>query len=267
MSDGTRLSKVYALTDGLDFIPAALGRTIDEKRRSLRQLQPDFEPQLYNPAAGRMRLVLRAREQKPAEIKLALIEQVESTARGVFPEARTTGLYVLIARLITSLLGDQVNSFALASLGIVAAMTLAFRNLWIGLASLVPNIFPITIVIGGMGWLDIPVNIGTAMIACVSMGLTVDSSIHYLAGYRRARELGHDHAAAIRDTHAGVGRALVFANVALVSGFTVLVLSNFIPLIYFGVLVSLAMLGGLLGNLVLLPLMLRWVPLKVSVPA
>jgi predicted RND superfamily exporter protein len=264
MSDGTKLSKVYALTDGLDFIPAALGRTIDEKRQALKQLQPDFEPQLYNPAAGRMRLVLRAREQKPAEIKLALIERVETTSRRAFPDARTTGLYVLIARLITSLLGDQVLSFAISAAGIVAAMTIAYRNLWIGLASLAPNIFPITIVIGGMGWLDVPVNIGTAMIACVSMGLTVDSSIHYFEGYRRARELGLDHAAAIRDTHAGVGRALVFANVALVSGFTVLVLSNFIPLIYFGVLVSLAMLGGLLGNLVLLPLLLRWVPLRIA---
>jgi predicted RND superfamily exporter protein len=61
-----------------------------------------------------------------------------------------------------------------------------------------------------------------------------------------------------------VGRALVFANVALVAGFSALSVSNFIPLIYFGVLVSLAMVGGLVGNLVLLPLLLRWVPLKIA---
>ncbi len=63
---------------------------------------------------------------------------------------------------------------------------------------------------------------------------------------------------ALRDTHQGVGRALVFANVALIVGFSVLTLSHFIPLIYFGILVSVAMLGGLTGNLVLLPLLLRW---------
>jgi len=129
---------------------------------------------------------------------------------------------------------------------------------------LVPNTFPILIVIGGMGWVGVPVNIGTAMIASVSMGLTVDSSIHYLVGYRRARSAGLDHYAAIHHTHAGVGKALVFASVALVLGFTVLSLSNFIPLIYFGVLVSVAMLGGLLGDLVLLPLLLYWVPVPTN---
>jgi predicted RND superfamily exporter protein len=264
MPDGTRLSKVYALTDGLDFIPPALGGSIEQRRAALLQIQPDFESRLYNPEARRMRLYLRAREQKPAEIKLALIAKVEQTAREVFPEARATGLYVLIANLITSLLGDQLTSFLVSATGIVICMTIAFRNFWIGLASLLPNVFPILVLIGGMGWLDVPVNIGTAMIASVSMGLTIDTSIHYIAGYRRAREHGMDHAAAIRETHAGVGRALVFANVALVAGFSALSVSNFIPLIYFGVLVSLAMVGGLAGNLVLLPLLLRWVPLKIA---
>ncbi|MGE0378404.1 MAG: hypothetical protein AB7Q45_23605, partial [Planctomycetaceae bacterium] len=112
----------------------------------------------------------------------------------------------------------------------------------------------------------VPVNIGTAMIASVSMGLTVDSSIHYLAGYRRSRSAGLDHFAAIHETHQGIGRSLVFANVALVLGFTVLALSNFIPLIYFGVLVSIAMLGGLLGDLVLLPLLMYWIPVPHDRP-
>jgi predicted RND superfamily exporter protein len=127
-------------------------------------------------------------------------------------------------------------------------------------------VIPILLVVGGMGWFGIPINLGTAMIASVSMGLTIDSSIHYLVDYRRARELGMDHAEATRDTHAGVGRSLVFSNVALMIGFSVLCLSNFIPLIYFGILVSFAMLGGLLGNLVLLPLLLKWVPLRYKQP-
>ena len=262
MDDGTKLTKVYALTDGLDFIPLRMGETIALRRRALRDIQPGFEDQLYNSSAGRMRLVLRAQEQKPAEIKLALIAEVEQTAQEMFPEARATGLYVMIAKLITSLLADQLKSFTLAAIGIVTCMTLAFRNVWIGVASLLPNVFPILMVIGGMGWLGVPINIGTAMIACVSMGLTVDSSIHYLSGYRRARRSGLDHVAAVRATHSGVGRAVVFANVALIIGFSVLALSNFVPLIYFGVLVSLAMLGGMLGNLVLLPVLLRWVPMR-----
>jgi uncharacterized protein len=91
------------------------------------------------------------------------------------------------------------------------------------------------------------------------MGLTIDSSIHYLAGYRRSRRAGATVAEALRRTHQDTGLALVWANVALVLGFSVLTLSHFIPLVYFGVLVSVAMIGGLIGNLILLPLLIRWV--------
>ncbi|MFO1093510.1 MAG: hypothetical protein U0992_09385 [Planctomycetaceae bacterium] len=264
MPDGTKLSKVYALTDGLDFIPKSMAKRSTRSRAALRQIQPDYELQLYNPVEKRMRLFLRAREQKPAEIKLGLIEEVQRRAQKVFPESSVTGLYVLIARMISSLLGDQLQSFLVGAMGITLAMGIAFRGFWIGVASLIPNVIPILLVVGCLGWFGLPINLGTAMIASVSMGLTIDSSIHYLVDYRRARELGMDHEHAVRDTHQGVGLALLFSNLALMVGFVVLCLSNFIPLIYFGVLVSLAMLGGLIGNLVLLPLLLKWVPLRIG---
>ena len=128
----------------------------------------------------------------------------------------------------------------------------------IALMSLIPNLFPNILVIGLMGWIGLPVNIATAMIACVSMGLTVDASIIYIDGYRRARASGLRVHAALHETHRGVGRALVYSTVALMAGFSVLSLSHFIPLVYFGLLVSLAMLGGLIGNLVFLPLLIGW---------
>jgi predicted RND superfamily exporter protein len=138
-------------------------------------------------------------------------------------------------------------------------MSVAFRSLRIGLISLIPNIFPILLVIGTMGWIGLPVNIATAMIASVSLGLTVDSSVHYITSYHAARRRGASVSNALEATNQGVGLALVFANVALVAGFSVLTLSHFIPLVYFGILVSVSMLGGLFGNLVLLPLLLRMV--------
>jgi predicted RND superfamily exporter protein len=260
MSDGTGPTKVISLADGIDFIPRIAARSFGQKREVLQTLKPEFEESLYNPELGRMRITIRALEQQPAATKLKLIERAEQIAQQEFPEAKATGLYVLLAHLIESLLGDQLTSFSLAAAIILVMMTIAFRSVAVGFVMLVPNTFPILLVIGGMGWLGVPVNIGTAMIASVSMGLTVDSSIHYLAGYRRARSTGLDHFGAIHATHEGIGRSLVFANVALVAGFTVLALSNFIPLVYFGVLVSVSMLGGLLGGLVLLPLLLYWIP-------
>jgi predicted RND superfamily exporter protein len=123
--------------------------------------------------------------------------------------------------------------------------------------ALVPNALPILVVMGAMGWLGLKINMGAAMIAAVSLGLSVDSSIHYLTSFQRARRAGksvHDSLTEVQQT---VGRAVVFSTLALIVGFAVLTTSDFVPTIYFGTLVSLAMLGGLAGNLVILPVLLK----------
>ncbi|MDY0169076.1 MAG: MMPL family transporter [Thermoguttaceae bacterium] len=256
-----RLTKVLSLTDGLDLVPRQMlfhTTTLAERLAILAQIQPEAVSTFYNAEAGRMRIMLRSLEQQPAEAKQRLIAGVERLAAEEFSGPRVTGLFVLLTFLIESLLSDQVQSFVLAAGGIGAMMAVAFRSVRIGLALLVPNVVPIVLVIGTMGWIGLPINIATAMIASVSMGLTIDCSIHYLFGYRRARAAGLSRFDALRATHENVGLALVFANLALIIGFSVLTLSHFIPLIHFGVLVSVAMFGGLAGNLVLLPLLLRW---------
>lgn len=264
------ITRVVALTDGLDAVPRRLFPRLEERMQMLQELQPEFLPSLYNAAAGRMRIVLRAREQQQSATKLALIARVEEVARkwqrGELAPAlqkkgdiQTSGLYVLLAFLIDNLLKDQLVSFLLAAMGIVLMMSVAFRSLLIGLLMLLPNIFPIVLVVGGIGWLSIPVNIATAMIASVSMGLTVDFSIHYLFGYFRGRQAGLSPPQALKNTLHNVGRALVFSNLALIVGFSVLTLSHFIPLVYFGILVSFAMFGGLMGSLIFLPLILLWI--------
>lgn len=272
LPDGSQLTKVLALTDGLALVPrmpeersGGLIRvprfhdaSLDEQRQLLALLQPEMEPSLYNQEQGRMRIVLRALEMQPAEVKLKLIAQVEETARKHYPEAKTTGLYVLLAYLITTLLGDQLVSFLISTVGVTLCMWIAFRSWRVALISLAPNILPNLLVIGGMGWTGLPINIGTAMISSVAMGLTVDSTILYLYAYDRARQTGSNHLEALRAANGGAGLALTLANIALVIGFSALALSNFVPLAYFGVLVSIAMLGGLICNLVLLPVLLHW---------
>ncbi len=256
-----RLTKIASLNDAVDLVPRRmLFRTLslEDRLAILAQLQPEAITTFYNAESGRMRIMLRSLEQQPAGVKRALIAGVEQRAREAFPESRVTGLFVLLTFLIESLLGDQLQSFLLAAGGIGIMMAVAFRSVRIGLALLIPNVLPIVLVIGAMGWIGLPVNIATAMIASVSMGLTIDSSIHYLAGYRRARAAGLPLVDALRATHENVGLALVFANLALIIGFSVLTLSHFIPLIHFGILVSVAMFGGLAGNLILLPLLLRY---------
>lgn len=274
LSDGTKLTKVISLTDGLELVPRvpldASGRlfpvvrrfrpaTLDEKREFLSVLQPEMEPSLYRSDLRRMRIMLRSREQQPADVKLQLIDKVEELSRSYFPDAEATGLYVLLANLISSLLDDQLVSFSAAAFGVMVTMSLAFRSFKLGLISMIPNVLPILLLIGTMGWLNIPLNIGTAMIASVSMGLTVDSTIHYLANYLRQRKTGVAHLPAAESAHGSVGLALVLANLALVAGFSALTLSNFVPLADFGLLVSVAMIGGLVSNIFIMPVLLKLV--------
>lgn len=266
--ESPQLTKIISLTDALDPMPSIprFSRTVEDRLNLLAKFEPEVISNLYNPDPdgdprtpdGRMRIVLRGIERQSAETKEALIAAVLQTAQAEFPGAKATGPFVLLAELISSLLDDQLNSFGLAVAGIGLMMAIVFRSLRVGLISLVPNIVPIVLVVGSMGWLGLPVNIGTAMIACVSMGLTIDFSIHFIAGYSRGRAQGLSVDEALAGTQQQVGLALVFSTLALVAGFSVLTLSHFIPLVHFGVLVSAAMLGGLAGNLVLLPGLLRW---------
>ena len=269
------LTKVLSLVDSLDAaqsdpVLAAADLPAEVRAQALSAAMPHFIAALRSTAPdenrlGRLRIMLRAHERQPAEQKRRLIEEVTRLAREEFPpsgesaEAEVTGFFVLLTNLIESMLRDQWTTFAAATVGIFVMMLVAFRSLKLALIALVPNAMPVFVVMGLLGWLDLRINMGAAMIAAVSMGLSVDSSIHYLASFRRARHAGKGVGDALAEVQQSVGQAVIFSTLALIVGFSVLVTSQFVPTIYFGALVSLAMLGGLLGNLIVLPLLLTWV--------
>ena len=269
------LTKVLSLVDSLDAaqsdpVLAAADLPAEVRAQALAAAMPHFiaalrSRELDEHGQGRLRIMLRAHERQPAEQKRRLIEEVTRLAREEFPPggrsagAEVTGFFVLLTGLIESMLRDQWTTFAAATGGIFAMMLVSFRSLKLALIALVPNAMPVFVVMGLLGWLDLRINMGAAMIAAVSMGLSVDSSIHYLASFRQARRAGQSVADALGQVQQSVGQAVIFSTLALIVGFSVLVTSQFVPTIYFGALVSLAMLGGLVGNLVVLPLLLSWV--------
>ncbi|HWB09850.1 MAG TPA: MMPL family transporter [Pirellulales bacterium] len=258
------LTKVLSAVDALDVVP--LGKAL-----AARQLEPTLAATartvpIVQALYGRdpltdnrlyLRIMLRAKERQPSQQKQALVEQVRRISREVFPEAEVTGFFVLLTKLIESTTRDQWLTFGVASAAIFAMMLAAFRSLPVALVTLIPNALPILIVTGLMGWLRLRINMGAAMIASVSMGLAVDSSIHYITAYRRHREDGLSTGESLHLVHQSVGRAMVFSTLALIVGFSALALSRFVPTIYFGVLVGLTMFGGLVGNLLILPLLLK----------
>jgi len=126
-----------------------------------------------------------------------------------------------------------------------------------GLISMIPNLFPILLILGLMGWTGITLNIVTIMISSIALGMAVDDTIHYLARFRKEREITDDITTAMRQTMLHTGRAIVFTSLILTGGFWVICLSSFRPNIYLGLLTSAAMISALLGDLLLLPICLQ----------
>jgi predicted RND superfamily exporter protein len=272
--DALGLTKVLSLADGvraaspvdLSSVRNSLVRRtmVSTAVRTMQSRMPDFFSALYaedpgEPGKHFLRIMLRSRERQSADEKVALIESVERICRRHFQEAAVTGYFVLLTRLVDSVVHDQWLAFLVASAAIGMMMLAALQSFRLALAALVPNALPIAMVTGLMGWLGVKINMGAAMIAAVSMGLSVDSSIHYLSAIRRSLRAGKTRDEALLEAQENVGRAMVFSTVALVIGFISLVTSEFVPTIYFGALVSLCMIGGLAGNLVILPLLLKFV--------
>jgi hypothetical protein len=226
----------------------------------LRGQQPQLAATLVgrDPADGSqwLRVMLRARERQPADVKRSVIEQVRGIVAEEAPDGEVTGFFVLLAQLVERILADQWSTFAIAAVGMLALLTAAFRSPLLAVVALLPNALPIVVVLGLLGWLGVRANMGTAMIAAVSLGLSIDSSIHYIAAFLRRRGDGHACAAALETAHQTAGRAMVFSTLALVVGFLALTTSGFIPTVSFGWLSCLALLGGLAGNLVVLPVLL-----------
>lgn len=276
-SDGSStepaLTKVISLADAIHAAEADpfLVKLSPELRASgMAAAMPNFVAALRTPGPDEqgqrwLRIMVRSRERIGAEEKKRVIADVLNLTNAAFPGTggepvpMVTGYHVLMTTLVDSLLRDQWAMFLLSCAGIALLMLVAFRSPTLALISLIPNAMPVLLVTGLMGWLGVRVNMGAAMIAAVSMGLSVDSSIHYITAFRRAIRQGKSVDQSLDEVQSSVGSAMVLSTVAIIAGFGVLWTSSFIPTVYFGALASLTMLGGLLGNLIILPLLLWWV--------
>ena len=219
-----------------------------------------------------LRLMLRSRERSESEQKtelIARVRQVVQKHREGLGSVRTedtavAGYYVLLTKLVEHVVADQWKSFLAAALGIGIAMTIALRSIKFALVALVPAVLPSLVVLGILGTLGVRMNLGAAMIAAVSMGLGVDSSLHYLFRYRQERAAGSSLEQALASSQSETGMAVLMATMALVIGFGSMAVSDFLPTVAFGSLAAWTMLGGLLGNLCLLPALVTWLDTKPS---
>ncbi|MYC58959.1 MAG: RND family transporter [Gammaproteobacteria bacterium] len=207
-----------------------------------------------------LRFNVRVRESAPDLNRNELLQRVEAGLEEEFgfepDQVRLTGLLVMYNNVLQSLFQSQILTLGVVMFAIMLMFLVLFRSLLIAVLCIIPNAIAASLVLGIMGWLDIPLDIMTITIAAVSVGIGVDNTIHYMYRFRRVFPRFGNYRKTMYYCHDSIGRAMYFTSMTIVAGFSILVLSNFIPTGIFGLLTSLAMLVALTGSLTLLPQLL-----------
>lgn len=176
---------------------------------------------------------------------------------GFAPEQiHITGILVLYNNVLQSLYESQILTLGVVLFAIMIMFLMLFRSLAVASICIIPNIIAAGFVLGLMGWLSIPLDIMTITIAAISIGIGVDNTIQYMYRFKREFHRIGNYRETMYYCHDSIARAMYFTSMTIIAGFSILVLSNFIPTIVFGLLTSIAMLIALSGSLTLLPQLL-----------
>ena len=231
-----------------------------------KRMPDDLKAALLSPYVSierdEVRLTARIRDSLPDLRRNVLLQEIQSGLEkelNLEPEAfQVSGLVVLYNNMLQSLFSSQIMSLGVVMLGIALMLLILFRSLRLAVIGIAPNLLAAAIILGVMGWARIPLDMMTITIASITLGIAVDNSIHYI--YRFRSEIGRvgDYVETLHYCHANIGRAIFYTAITIIAGFSILVLSNFLPTIYFGVFTALGMAMALLASLTLLPRLILW---------
>ena len=168
-------------------------------------------------------------------------------------EYKLTGVLILFNNLLQSLFKSQILTLGIVIFGIFLMFFILFRNVILSLIGVVPNFIAAFFILGIIGLLGIPLDMMTITIAAITIGIAVDNSIHYIYRFREEFKKIKDYDKTLDRCHGTVGIAILNTSITIVFGFSILILSNFIPTIYFGFFTGVAMLLAMISVLTLLP--------------
>jgi len=168
-------------------------------------------------------------------------------------EYKLAGVLILFNNLLQSLFKSQILTLGLVMIGIFSMFIILFRNIKLSLIGVVPNFIAAFFILGIIGLLGIPLDMMTITIAAITIGIAVDNSIHYIYRFKEEFSKIKDYNETLKKCHSTVGVAILNTSITIVFGFSILVLSKFIPTIYFGMFTGLAMLLAMISVLTLLP--------------
>ena len=166
---------------------------------------------------------------------------------------KLSGVLILFNNLLQSLFKSQILTLGLVMIGIFIMFIILFRNVKLSLIGVVPNFIAAFFILGIIGLLNIPLDMMTITIAAITIGIAVDNSIHYIYRFKEEFSKINDYKKTLILCHSTVGMAILNTSITIIFGFSILILSNFIPTIYFGIFTGLAMLLAMISVLTLLP--------------
>ena len=203
------------------------------------------------------RISLRLKDSNKNLRRNELIKKINSDLKNEIKlsedEYKLAGVLIIFNNLLQSLFKSQILTLGFVMLGIFFMFIILFRNLKLALIGVIPNFIAAFFILGIIGIFNIPLDMMTITIAAITIGIAVDNSIHYIYRFKEEFLKSGDYSKTVKTCHSTVGVAILNTSITIVFGFSILVLSNFIPTIYFGIFTGLAMLLAMLLVLTLLP--------------
>jgi predicted RND superfamily exporter protein len=208
------------------------------------------------------RITMRIIDSKKDLRRKELIERINNDLEQKLglkkDEFKLAGVLIIFNNLLQSLFDSQIKTLGIVMLGILFMFLVLFKSIKLSLVGIIPNFIAAFFVLGFIGILEIPLDMMTITIAAITIGIAVDNSIHYIYRFKYEKENKQlDATDIVKSCHNSVGRAIISTSITIIFGFSILVLSNFIPTIYFGLFTGLAMLTALFLVLTLLPNLLN----------
>ncbi|MBD3841961.1 MAG: MMPL family transporter [Campylobacterales bacterium] len=195
---------------------------------------------------------------KRDELLKKINKDLQAMINPKYEEFKVSNLMVIYNNMLQSLFDSQIKTISVVVLILFIMFLVLFRSFQVAIMAIIANIVPVGVIFGFMGWFDIPLDMMTITIAAISIGIAVDDTIHYIHRFKIEYTKTNSYEQSLKNSHRSIGRAMFYTSTIIMVGFSLLVISNFIPTIYFGLLTMIAMFMAIIADLLLLPVLLRF---------
>ncbi|MEM8844075.1 MAG: MMPL family transporter [Pseudomonadota bacterium] len=276
LEEQEQIGKVLSISSTRDVISQIIdGDEVEDFHLAIayKNVPEEIKDVLINPYISKdgsqARILARIKDSDHSLVRNDLLNKIMNDVNDNFiaqgESFRLSGISVLYNNVLQSLYKSQILTLGTVFIAILIMLLILFRSLSLAIIGTLPNVFTAIFILGSMGLIGIPLDIMTITIAAITIGIGVDYAIHFIHRFKKEMAKGSNYQTAINTVQTTVGKALYYTSITVTLGFVILVSSNFMPSIYFGLFTSIAMIISLLATFTIIPLLLNLLkPIKVA---